>query len=173
MNNQPFDALPRFDLREKPFRKFERYIARAMNETYEIDPFMELKLKAHSFVVRFKDAILGFKRYKYDSMLLNQSMDFDCIKLYELPTGWVRVINTNLAVPLGGSSSSELLHCVRDRDKLLAIAKEYHYHRLEGQTFFHYDNEAQRQEWIAMQTPSGDLAIDIRDFGPGVLVMRQ
>ena len=168
---QPFDALPRFDLREKPFRKFERYINRALHETYELDPYVELHLKPHSFVIRFKDAILGFQRYKYTSRLFDQEANFKAIRLYELPNGWVRVVNENNN--LTASDPTKLLHCERDHDKLLALVKSYHLRELDGQVFFQYSTDQQRQQWLAMQQPAGDYDITIRDFGPGTLVLRQ
>ena len=165
---QPIDALPRFDLREKPFRKFERYINRALHETYELDPYVELHLKPHSFVIRFKDAILGFQRYKYESILFTQEADFKSIDLYELSNGWVRIVNDS-----SYNKPTEILHCERDHDKLLALAVVYHKREANGQTFFQYNTPDQRQQWLAMQQPAGDYDITIRDFGPGTLVMRQ
>ena len=163
---KPIDSVPRSDLREKAFRKYERYINRALHETYELDPGVELQMKPATFIARFKDAILGFQRYRYSSILFTQDADFNAIRLYELPTGYVRIINTTV---LAAINSPKVLRAAKDRDAILAIAKEYHYRSREDQTFITYDN-ATEHAWL-ISLPN-DLDIDVRDYGTGTVVMR-
>lgn len=167
---KPIDAMPRVDLREKAFRKYERYINRALEQTYELDPGVELNMKPATFIARFKDAILGFQRYRYDSILFRQDADFRAIRLYELPTGFVRIVNTT---QLAASNTTKVLKASVDKEQILALAKEYHYHSRDDQTFVSYDSSAERAWLIGLQTPEGDFSIDIRDFGKGMVVMRQ
>lgn len=68
MNNP--NALPRFDLREKAFRRYEKYIAQACQDVVIMHPFLDLGIKQDSFVARFKDAVLGYLRYRYDSKVI-------------------------------------------------------------------------------------------------------
>jgi hypothetical protein len=176
MSDKPIDALPRPDLREKAFRKYERYINRALHETYELDPAIELRMKPHSFIVRFKDAVLGFQRYRYSSIFFSHDTDFKPIKLYELANGYVRIVNESLADSLLSKANvnSSLLHVSRDMLRILEIAKQYHLHAREDQTFVQYSTPEERTKMINLQTDhDGDYSIDVRDFGPGIVVMRQ
>jgi len=91
---------PRFDLREKAFRNYESYIARAYREgSYTLDPKRErLKndrrsISARSFCIRFRDAILGYTRFSYTSDLIPAGKSLMHIKAKELLNGMVRIIN--------------------------------------------------------------------------------
>lgn len=167
-NFRPVNALPRWDLRENAFRKYERYINRALHETYELDPGVEMNMKADTFVCRFKDAILGFKRYRYKSILFGPDADFNSIKLYALPTGWVRVVNTTFTAAV---NTPKVLQASRDREEIIAIAKEYHAHSRDDQTFISYDSPTERAWLIGLG--ENEYSIDVRDFGTGTVVMRQ
>jgi len=94
----PNDALPRPDLQEPAFRKYERYIARALERSYRIDPMIELHVTPRTFIARFKDAILGFQRYNYTSTSIPRSaaMSLRSIRLFELAGGEVEVRNEQI-----------------------------------------------------------------------------
>lgn len=90
MNNQP---LPRRDLREPAFRKYELYIARACSQSIIIDPQAELTFTPSTFIARFRDAILAKKRYNYPSSLIPPSFDISKLEAAEIPNGRVLIKN--------------------------------------------------------------------------------
>lgn len=89
-DKQPM-PLPRPDLREGPFRKYEPFILAALEGSCKANPFPTQT--ATTFACRFKDAILGFKRYKYLSKI-PEDADLDCIKVQPLDNGQVWLLNT-------------------------------------------------------------------------------
>lgn len=96
------DVAPRFDLREPAFRKYEPYILRAIEYgTFTIDPancFIDKhgnpkNIKPKTFCVRFTDALLGWRRYKYTSTI-PKNYPLNLISALELNNGKVKIINT-------------------------------------------------------------------------------
>ena len=84
--------LPRRDLREPAFRRYEKLLARATLESFITNPFDGQS--ATTFIARWHDAVRGFKLYKYSSALVPHTYNFSVnVKLTELSNGAVQVSN--------------------------------------------------------------------------------
>ncbi len=92
-DNESLLYAPRFDLREKAFRRYEDVISRAVKQSFII-PLKAFDVKQHTLYCRIKDAILGKKRYKYNSMVIPDTFDLDSLKVMELADGRVAIVNT-------------------------------------------------------------------------------
>lgn len=92
MNNNP---LPRRDLREPAFRKYEPFIAKACSQSYYLTPKSDPSIKCSSatFAARFRDAILAKKRYNYHSNLIPSTFDLSKIEVFEFLDGRVLIQN--------------------------------------------------------------------------------
>ena len=104
----PSNALPRHDLREVAFRKYEPYIAAACNGSTTFDP-AKLGLKPRTFIARFNDAVLGLTRYHYKSNYVPTSFDFKHLHLHELTDGQVYVKNTLIRDVLSASNHDAVM----------------------------------------------------------------
>lgn len=151
-------AAPRFDLRESAFRRYEKYIARAYNETIIIDPFLELGIKPDSFVCRFKDAVLGYTRYHYQSHLIPS----DAVLIFRvtpLLDGTVEIIHrNNLTAAMPGSKP-----CL-DRDAVAITLQQLAYEQMRGPVYYQNLSTADAQ-WLLDQrdlpTYNGNLAMKL------------
>lgn len=90
--------LPRRDLREEAFRRYESAIAEGCVHSFTLDPKQYSKygkMTPLTFICRFHDAILGYRRFNYPSTLIPK--DFDVTKLHavEIFGGLVEIINDN------------------------------------------------------------------------------
>lgn len=97
MNSQP---LPRRDLREPAFRKYEPYIARGCSQSYELDPQVEMKFTPATFVARFRDAVLAKKRFHYLSTIIPATFDLANLEAAELENGHVLIKNKTEPIAL-------------------------------------------------------------------------
>lgn len=91
--------LPRFDLREEAFSRYELYIAKACLGEYVVDPSqLPRPVKPMTFIARFKDAIRGYKLYNYKSSAIprNHSLVF---RLAETSNGLVRISPVGIEKP--------------------------------------------------------------------------
>lgn len=84
--------LPRRDLREPAFRRYELYISRACEHSISIDP-RELKLSQATFAARTRDAILSKIRYNYPSDLIPPTFNLANLEVLELSDGRVLIQN--------------------------------------------------------------------------------
>lgn len=66
--------IPRKDITEPAFRRYEELIARALNECFEYHP-SKMNLKPSTFIARFRDALTGVRRFKYSSSLFDVTKD--------------------------------------------------------------------------------------------------
>ena len=89
-NMFPSNTLPRYDLRETAFRRYEALIAEACRGSFTYDPFI-MGIKPRTFVARFRDAILGYKRYGYESFVIPKDFNLDSITCVELTDGRVHI----------------------------------------------------------------------------------
>lgn len=81
--------LPRVELREEAFRRYEPYIVKASFGSCTIDP---KPMKAHSFICRFRDAIRGLSLYNYETDI-PQGTNLQALKCYETANGMVYIKN--------------------------------------------------------------------------------
>lgn len=166
----PINALPRLTLREKAFRKYERYIARALKESYTLDPFAEMNLRAHSFVLGFKDATLGFKRYGYDSILIPKGADFRVLRLYELSDDSVSIVNLRAAAV---EARPSIPSAEKDFAFITEIARQYHMHEREDETFVSFSTQEGMQRVLDLKEPVGEYDITCKKHSEGLIVLRQ
>lgn len=118
-------VLPRHDLREPAFRRYEDLIAKAATQRQLLITLFDLPMgltgrrtSCKTFCARFADAKLGYKRYHYKSYLVPKSFDVDNLIAYELNDATVVIRNYALSpCPLAPVLSS-------DHDTLLRIIKE-------------------------------------------------
>lgn len=86
------NKLPRVDLREGAFRKYEPFIAKASKQRTIFTPStMTTPMKPQSFIARFRDAVRGYKLFKYHSIHLSDSSCLD-FTYEEYSNGSVAVI---------------------------------------------------------------------------------
>jgi hypothetical protein len=84
---------PRRDCTERAFRRYEKYILRAIRENFVIHPSeVSPKLGAKTFVARFRDAIRGYKLYGYKSEI-PRGFDVGFIQAHVSCTGYVLMFN--------------------------------------------------------------------------------
>jgi hypothetical protein len=144
-------VLPRFDLREEAFKKYELVISEAC-KTNElcIDPktIFARSLKPHSFITRFHDAILGYLRYGYSSEYLDPSFNYSALKAFETPDGQVLIRNSEF----GHSSFSRL--SADNPEKLVATLLNLRATKGEipMQTPVHFSSPEQL-EWLKANLP--------------------
>ncbi len=63
--------LPRFDLREPAFRRYEKFLIQAMNKPFVVDPkeCFDKPITPTTFIARCKDAVLSLRRYRWKSQV--------------------------------------------------------------------------------------------------------
>lgn len=91
--DQKLQILPRIDLREPAFRRYEPIIAEACKQTIEYNPLLKLNVNPHTFACRFRDAILGKRRYHYHSSIIPRDFDITVLRVHELSNGNVLIEN--------------------------------------------------------------------------------
>lgn len=117
--------LPRHDLREPAFRRYENCIAKAATQRQLILSFLELPMgltgkraSCKTFVARFADAKLGYKRYGYKSYLIPKNFDVDNLVAYEMTQDSVVIRNYALStapiVPILSSDHETIMRIIRD-----------------------------------------------------------
>lgn len=107
------NELPRIDLREPAFRKYEPYIIKACHGELVVDP-IRLNMKASTFMARFRDAVLAYKKYNYHSGQIPRDNPLD-FKIVELDTGEVKISSRRQII--GGRPAF-------DRDAVHDLVKE-------------------------------------------------
>jgi len=88
-------TLPRYDLQERAFRKYEAAIAEACKGSVVITP--PIKMSAYSYMVRFRDACLGYRRYGYKSDMIPPGYDLTMLKPEVCADGKVLIRNLRVA----------------------------------------------------------------------------
>lgn len=86
-------VLPRIDLREEAFRRFENTIANACKGSFVVKPRVEFGISPRTFLIRFTDAKRGYKLYGYYSDLIPANYELDRIKTVELDNDEVWIMN--------------------------------------------------------------------------------
>lgn len=180
MSKEPMSefGLPRWDLREKAFRKYEKYIAISLKRSLLVHPFLPAEpqggtgsrfpgsMNAHTFICRFKDAILGFKRHNYVSPLFDKSAMFEHIVPIENADGSVLLSNRTadryrIAQGLGDAFNKEKI-----KSFLIDLAsKETNF--TETHTIPYYSSD--QLAWLLsmdIESPGG-LNVSIVDKGNG------
>lgn len=100
LNISQYDRMPRFDLREPAFRRYEPFMAQAaVKGQIIIQPFefpasktRQMK-KANTFICRFYDAKTAYNRYHYVSRIIPKDFAVENLKCTELRDGSVLIEN--------------------------------------------------------------------------------
>lgn len=141
--------LPRYDLREPAFRRYERYIQRATERSYIINPREELNLSPNTFILRFRDAITGFKRYHYSSTI-PKDFEFKRIRLRETDNGEVLVENILAPLPSAGvipigCRSDKPFDVFIDLQQIALAAEQVHLRHTTGPFYIRYKTQDEKQ----------------------------
>lgn len=116
---------PRHDLREPAFRRYENVMAKAATMRQLILQSFELPIgltgrrpSAKTFVARFTDAKLGFKRYGYKTYLIPKGFDVDNLVAYEMNDDSVVIRNyalsTSPIVPIVSTDRTTIMLIIKD-----------------------------------------------------------
>lgn len=137
-DQDPNERLPRPELTEPAFRRFEHIIARvAVERTFHIPPALfpagkssaRKRMSSTTFCSRFRDALLAYKLYKYTSMQIPRGCDLSAVRCFQNRNGSVTVenelagvgiIQTAVAVDLNKPS----FYHAKDRDTILTLINE-------------------------------------------------
>lgn len=92
MNDNTPQLKPRRDLRIEAFRKFEPYIAQALEADITINPKL-LKMTPSTFITRFRDALRAYKLYHYPSDRIPVGTNLDGMRADETITDEVFIRN--------------------------------------------------------------------------------
>lgn len=91
---EDFEFMPRKDLLEPAFRRYEKLIARAIEQDYVVDPKeLGTRMNARTFVARFNDAKRGYTLYGYESQLIPKAFNLMFIKAVVGKNGMVLIYN--------------------------------------------------------------------------------
>src|SRR5690349_1249842 len=100
LNVTQYDRMPRFDLREPAFRRYEPFMAEAavkgqvIVHPYEFPASKTRQMKkANTFICRFYDAKTAYKRYHYVSRTIPKDFSVENLKCTELRDGSVLIEN--------------------------------------------------------------------------------
>jgi len=177
--------LPRFDLREPAFRKYERVISKALESTEIIvDPRSVAAegrpMNAYTFCRRFKDACSAFRRFGYASQLISRSQDLGVLRVSETAQGQVRIRNMSKfslapsALASGGAQAEVALPRVKDWDKLVELAKAMDAHavavssgKADGcmEQTFSYDTDEERDRVLKLDgTVVANVIFDVDEM---------
>jgi len=95
------DILPRLELREPAFRKYEYFLAKAVQGSYRISA-EEVRamgttkpMNNRTFKLRITDAKTAFERFGYKSKRIPPGYPMRNVKFYETEDGGVQCINLN------------------------------------------------------------------------------
>lgn len=145
-------VLPRRDLREDAFRRYEPFIAKALECSITINPRTEMTppMKAYTFCTRFRDALLGYVRYMYTPKLFPVDADVSVLKAHEHPNG--NVIIENLISNERGKSDAKFQLSASDKPACIALFERLNKIMPEDEVIpegwcILYNNEAERQ-WL-------------------------
>lgn len=118
------ELLPRWELREAQCRRFENLIAQACGgslvvtpqEWYETSTCRGKGMSARTMVLRFNDAVLGFRRYGYESGVIPQGFNLKNISAKEYSHGKVFIENKGSLVL--AQNALDKLPSVNDKEKI-------------------------------------------------------
>lgn len=90
-------SLIRIDLREPAFRRYETFIAQAALQYKTTISILDIgNRKPSSFVLRFTDAVLAYRRYKYPSTLIPPDANLSMLRAKEMADGTVVITNHSI-----------------------------------------------------------------------------
>jgi hypothetical protein len=129
-------------------------------------------MNADTFIKRFHDAILGFQRYGYASILLKRVTDFSGLKLRAMTDGSVFIENRN-AVRV--RTEPRIYVLPQDDEALTAEATDIYRNpkRDMDQVFFRAETEAIANAWIAKMNDEVGMDNIRKEGPPGCYVARR
>lgn len=148
------NPLPRFDLREPAFRRYERYIALACKGNLIVDPKAELGVSSLTFCARFSDAILAKRRYKYSSAIIPDAFDLTLLRAVELDDGRVLLRNTSIVL----SEPTILTKPPISESEILSTMEKVARHQIQG--IYELDYHTQDELQFILSTAASHPEID-------------
>ena len=165
---QPSDELPRHDLREPAFRKYEPLLALAIKQTVIIHADRFPGMRASSIVCRLRDAIVAKKRYSYTSDSIPHDYNWSNIRIRELTNQ--RVILSNLLYDRK-LSSPDVLNA-NNPDGVIALLRSMLAYTVADKQFIRFDTDADKQSLFAIErSPEFMHKVMMWDPQPGVMTV--
>lgn len=150
--------LPRYDLREPAFRRYESIIAEAVVKgSTTVDP-QAMEMKTSTFIARFRDAVRGYRHYHYESSKIPSNIAFE-LRLEETTTGLVHIKNVIAKTSPPFS-----------RDHVLQTCRDLANKTIQGPVYFEVPQEADRLWLSQMADPMSETFIDIALSWDGIRV---
>jgi len=151
-SNSNLETLPRFELREPQCRRFEKLIGHAIKNpslVLNMENIAEViggsGMNSRTFKLRFEDALLGFRRYKYPSELIPRGYDLKVIKVQELAGG--KVLVSNMVAATVQQMEKETVPHSNNKGKLIQFLLDFDYATKDGSKVgIAYDLDTQREE---------------------------
>lgn len=144
--------LPRYDLREPAFRRYEPFIARALvNGRLLVNPIAEFDLKPSTFKARFRDAVRAYRLYKYKSTQIPANVPYD-LSVNETANGLILIVN---------ELAELIISPVISRDVILDTCKQLAARTLPGPVYFDVPDEADRKWLMDLADPMSMSFLDI------------
>jgi len=159
-------SLPRYDLREQAFRRYERYIAMACSEmVFILDLKKEFERAGRrapsprTFALRFRDAIIGYLTYHYESDTIpaNATGYLDKIRVEELDGGRVRILNPGRELMLTMDKNT---YSATQQDRVIELFEKLHDRTLDGKFYVRYDSPEQLK-WLLSLNDKYDVSVKI------------
>lgn len=147
--------LPRADLREKAFRKYEPFLTQALAQPegfWNPSTAFERPIRAATFISRFRDAALALRRYHYKTSI-PQDATFDHIVLAEDIAGNVFFVNTRLN-PTDTKQSLAVADKAAIIDLFIKLEGE-----LRGQCFLLTTASQEEVDWLVSTAKDYDVAL--------------
>lgn len=165
--------LPRYDLREPAFRRYERYIARACEQDMLVIDVSkdrvtagERIITARSFCLRFRDAVMGYLRYHYKSDMIPPGYPVNLLKCMEVGQFHVRIENrgrsqflANRMLNASDKAAVEAL-CKRITDESAAAVERKEI--VERKEHLVVWNTVEERDWLASLDKDERFYIDCR-----------
>lgn len=157
MNTPP--VRPRRDLREPAFRRYEALISKACGGSFIHRPQGQ---SAATFIARFYDARLAFRRYHYKSYQILSSYPLERIKLFELEDG--RVFIQNLYEDGQTQQREATIYHASDQAAVLELARKLGCKELVGEYKVVVQN-AEEAAFMATLSDKFDVATQDQEDG--------
>lgn len=168
--------MPRPDLTEKAFQRYEPFIARGLSGSYNVDVStltsqdgFKRGIKPITFCARFADACLAYRKYGYASSMIPSDADVHDVYAKPQKDGTVRIYNRKqdrLA-----QTESRRLHA-RNKDLVLRLANDINDQRVKGNRsdsyYIGYDTPEELAWLLSLEDQLSELVVKEK---PGKMVL--
>lgn len=177
-NTNDFTLLPRFELREDQFRRYEQDLADACYASKVVDPARYAGKKkrtpsAHTLAVRLRDAKLAYRVYGYKSTLIPTGYDLENITVRETADGRVLLSNKKADIQRAVHASSNPSPSVVSNTNLtniipfneanvLTLAKGLSARKIDGVHYIAYETPEQLA-WLTALQQEMDVFVVVKE----------